>query len=227
MRGTGKGLWLDATGTNPGYLLGPTSPREQQFLDDRLSEGNVFYDVGTNVGFFAIIASRLVGTEGRVFAFEPLNSVADQCDTNLRANDFAHATVHQVALGENQGTLRMARGDIHTKSQADPEGDIEVQQTTLDRWRADKDAPPPDLLKIDMEGAELDVLRGAMDTIGNHRPVILVEVHYLGSRFLDYVETQLRPLGYSGRRLSDGGPLPELKRYHYHALLEPTSTSGV
>ena len=70
-RGMGKGLRFDATNCNPGYLAGTSAPQEQKVLADVLQEGDVFFDVGANAGFYAVIGARLVGPEGIVYAFEP------------------------------------------------------------------------------------------------------------------------------------------------------------
>jgi Methyltransferase FkbM domain len=74
-------------------------------------------------------------------------------------------------------------------------------------------------MKIDAEGAELDVLRGAYDTISSHRPTILIEVHWLGRPFVDYVNETLAPMGYTARTL-DGGELPT-DAARFHAVLRP------
>jgi hypothetical protein len=70
---------------------------------------------------------------------------------------------------------------------------------------------------IDVEGAELDVLRGMHGVLRASRPALMIEVHWLGAEFVDYIEQELVPLGYRASLLM-GGPLPRTSE-RYHALL--------
>src|SRR4051812_19476111 len=70
-KGPARGLKIDPTGAHPGYALGTSEPVLQQALVNPLRSGGVFYDLGANVGFFTLLASRLVGPGGSVVAFEP------------------------------------------------------------------------------------------------------------------------------------------------------------
>ncbi len=97
---------------------------------------------------------------------------------------------------------------------------VVVQSTTIDSFAANN--PPPDILMIDIEGAEIEALSGGLLTIAEYRPTVLVEVHWLGERFLKFVDTHLRPLGYEATTY-DGQPLPR-EPVRYHCLLQPTGT---
>src|SRR5438046_3189821 len=80
--GLGAGLRFDARLGSGGYLLGTAEPDEQAALGGFLKPGDVFYDLGANIGFFATLAARLVGSGGRVYAFEPNPACAGQVRRN-------------------------------------------------------------------------------------------------------------------------------------------------
>lgn len=225
-RGPAAGLRIDATDSNAGYALGTSDPDEQGWLCRHLSPGAVFFDIGANVGFFTVLGARLVGDQGFVVAFEPVPENASQLKRNVQLNDFRHVMVVQAAISDELGTASFAlppgrRDTGHLASQTeDGLPTTEVQVLTIDHWLREFGALEPTVLKIDTEGAEIDVLRGSRETLRTARPAILVEVHWLGQTFVDFVKEELAPLGYVAR-LSDGGTLPtDVSRYHAEIVAE-------
>jgi FkbM family methyltransferase len=219
-RGVGRGLQIDATGSNVGYLLGTAELPEQNWLSANLNAGDTLYDLGASIGFFTLIAAKIVGPTGRVWAFEPLPDSVTRLRKNLDLNAFQNVTVVPCAVSDHSGSGRMvgianrARLDV-----AETEESANVSVTTIDAWRSETDAAPPTVIKIDVEGAEIDVLRGAEETIAESLPLLLIEVHWLGPDFVDYVGTALGPLGYDAESLG-GGPLPR-EPVRFHAVLSP------
>lgn len=219
-RGVGAGLAFDATGGQPGYLLGTTEPAEQAKLAAVLRPGGVCYDIGANIGFFSTIAGRLVGSAGEVFAFEPFPASARQTALNAELNGFANVTVIQTAVSDRTGaaTLQIGGGSATHRLGAADSGGIDVPVINIDEWRAETGATTPSVVIIDAEGAEVDILRGMASTIRESRPVILCEVHWLGQAFDEYVAEAILPLGYSVEALDDEKP-SGLARWH--AVLSP------
>ncbi len=216
--GVGAGLRFDAAGGYPGYLLGTTEPAEQALVAEHLDEGGVFYDIGANIGFYSTIAARLVGPPGRVYAFEPYPPSCASTARNAALNGFENVTVIEAAVGDTSGTTTLALSE-HSAKHALAEGvGVEVEVIALDGWIEREQARPPTLVMIDVEGAEIEVLRGMARTLADHRPVVCCEVHWLGERFLDYCREDLAALGYGARNLA-GGPLPFDGRWH--AVLAP------
>lgn len=221
-RGAGKGLRFNAQGCNPGYLAGTSVPVEQALLVKYAQPGSVVYELGANAGFYAIIAARSVGAAGRVYAFEPTPTLAGRIRENASINGFAHVEVVEAAVSNIDGEIRFGvegplsvSNSIHAEASSDF---ISVESIRLDTFCANR--PPPCLILIDIEGAEIDALRGALQTIARHRPVIMVEVHWLGPAFIDFFNCDLKPLGYTATTY-EGAPLsPEFERYH--ALLLPS-----
>ena len=184
-RGAGKGLWFNPGQANAGYLLGTSEPEVQSALAALLRPGMTVYDVGANVGFLSVIAARLVGPAGRVVCFEPLPDNARQIEYNARLNGFAHVAVRAEALGAADGTARFllsAEPTWGALASASPKVNGQVNEAAvpvrrLDGAVADAGLPLPEVIKIDVEGAEADVLAGAAATLGEARPILMIELH--------------------------------------------------
>jgi FkbM family methyltransferase len=220
--GVGAGLRFDATGGYPGYLLGTSEPAEQAFLAAHLRPGDVFYDLGANIGFYATIAARIVGPRGHVYAFEPHPESAAAVERNARLNDLRNVTPVAAAVSDRDGRLTLSLAESSATHRLGDGAGVEVDVVALDSWRERSGARPPALVMIDVEGAELDVLEGMRDILRHSRPVVCCEVHWLGRAFPDYVERELAPLGYTLTELS-GGPPPEGGGRWHAALIPPPS----
>ncbi|MGF1579462.1 MAG: FkbM family methyltransferase [Gemmataceae bacterium] len=220
--GIGAGLKFDASGGVPGFLFGTSEPHEQAALAQYLKPGDVFYDIGANVGFFATRAAHLVGPEGKVYAFEPFPQSAEKVRKNAALNDFKHVEVIEAAVSSEPGEATLKIGAISGQNSLrydNQHGAVKVAVVSIDDMREKRSAPGPKLVMIDAEGAEVEVLKGMANTIKECRPVIMVEVHWLGDEFLDYCRENIESIGYTIRPLV-GEKLPE-GPVRYHAVLEP------
>ena len=230
--GLGKGLKMDATGGYAGYLLGTTEPLEQEVLGRYLKAGHVFYDIGANIGFYTVIGAHLAGEMGHVYAFEPFpEAIASVCK-NVALNAFTNVTVEEAAVSDTEGFVRFALDEQSAKNKISKDGQtasngdaakdapsIEVRLLSIDTYRRATKARLPDVVMIDVEGAEVDVLRGMKETLRESRPVILCEVHWLGEKMEACFNELLKPLDYHIATY-DGKDLPE-GSVRYHALLVP------
>ena len=199
---------------------------EQELLRKMLRLEAVFYDIGANIGFYSTLAGRMVGDQGRVYAFEPLPISAQACRENAERNGFSHVSVVEAAVGDRDGEVELEQADFsagHRLKRNCDGGGLKVRLVSIDCWRALTGAPPPDVVMIDVEGAEIDALQGMMETIAASRPVFLIGVHWLGLAFTDFVRESLEPLGYrlttyAGEQIPSGPT-------RYHALLVPEEAS--
>jgi FkbM family methyltransferase len=161
------------------YWLGTHEEAVQAALCEQTLPGSVTYDVGAHAGFFSLLLSRLTGQGGRVLAFEPQPANAARLLANLAANRCDNVEVHAAALSDRRGTLPFVahasslQGALGAGEAAEGAG---VATTTIDDVVRDG-APPPKLMKIDVEGAEGRVLAGARGTVALYRPAMLLEVH--------------------------------------------------
>jgi FkbM family methyltransferase len=168
---------------------------EAEMLADARSR--LFYpacavDVGAHVGNHTVYFSHVLGT--RTLAFEPNPVTFRHLEANVRENGLAElCALRNVAVGANSSTARAALASAENSGMAtvelDPNGAVEV--VALDD--ALQHEPRIDILKIDVEGWELDVLRGGARTLARHRPLIYVEV--MEEKF-DAVRDHLAAAGY-------------------------------
>lgn len=192
---SGMRIWSDGR-SNLGYSLGTTELAVQAALEAHVRRGQVCYDIGANVGFFTMIAARLVGPEGHVYAFEPLPENAAALRRNRDLNKLEQVEVVQAAVSDYAGeaSLVVGRSSLDPRlSEHVPEpenqvgGQITVSVVRLD----DRDFRPPDFVKIDAEGAEFSVLAGMRQMITEHRPTILCEMHGMSDSHIADVRAAL------------------------------------
>jgi len=161
------------------------SSPEERLLDTLDLAGKVVYDIGAHSGAYTLFFSRRVGETGWVVAFEPQPRNFARLLHNLHLNHVVNAQPLRLGLGANSEVrdLYMLPGMSTTASMADESrtplrrhaGSAQLER--LDTLVERMPLPPPDFLKIDVEGLELEVLHGALRTLHRYRPGILVEVH--------------------------------------------------
>jgi FkbM family methyltransferase len=183
--GPSAGLWIHLNPrTGQDVLQGIGEPQVQKALLDHLRPGMTFYDVGANIGFFSLMAARIVGPQGRVVSFEADPEIATRLRENLARNQFTNAHVEQKAVWSEPATVSFERVDPntspdrglgHVSPKGSAPGSITVEAVSLDQYTAAH--PPPDFLKCDVEGAEVAVFQGAAKLLSGKRPIFLVEMH--------------------------------------------------
>lgn len=207
-----------------GYWVGHFELDIQDALKRELKAGDSVYDVGANAGFFTLIAARLVGPAGRIVAFDPAPENCESIREQVELNGFApYCTAVQKAVGGSAGkaTFSFAASGSpmgHLGGAGAGERSVEVEVTTLDDAVAAYGAPT--FIKLDVEGAEGDVLAGARRLLnsGAGRPSWLIELH--GPQCEADVKRQLAAAGYhffdrDGRAVPTGANLP------HHVIARP------
>jgi FkbM family methyltransferase len=150
-----------------------------------LKAGQTFIDVGVNKGDFSLVAARMVGANGRVLAFEPEPTNCHWIEKSIGLNGYTNVQLFPIALSDRSGTADLYLGQKsgwHSllAGHADRDcGTITVATRTLDEMVGEqRHDSRVDLIKIDVEGAELLVLRGAVDTLRNNPAVtLLIDIH--------------------------------------------------
>jgi FkbM family methyltransferase len=169
--------------TGRAVLEGGGEPEVQAAVVEHLRPGMTFYDVGANIGFFSLLAARLVGETGHVAAFEADPEIAARLRANAARNAFSWITVEQQAVCAEPRDLFFQRADPasspdrglgHIVDHAAP-GVIRVSGVSVDDYA--RNAFPPDFIKCDVEGAEVEVFRGAERLLHEKRPMVLCEMH--------------------------------------------------
>jgi FkbM family methyltransferase len=159
-------------------VLGIYELHLQGVLQAILMEGHVVYDVGGYHGYHSLLASKLVGNAGKVYIFEPLPENQDSIARVLSANDCGNCTVLPVAVSDRTGRTSLFFGtdDSQPSILTRPGGSLMVETTTLDEFASRHRRP--NLVKVDVEGAEYAVLLGARQLLATDPPITwVIELH--------------------------------------------------
>ena len=167
---------------NDEYVTGNYELAVQNALASFLAPGKVFYDIGANGGYLSLLGASIVGVTGKVVSFEPHPETARLIRRQLRINGVEQVDVVIAAVSSRIGVAEFNDDTVSVMAAlADTQPDhksrfkIWVKTTTIDEEIQAR--PAPDVVKIDVEGAELQVLRGATKLLREKRPVLLVEIH--------------------------------------------------
>lgn len=232
LRGHGRGLRV-RVGESILRVSGRGEPLVERAFLDLLSPGAVVYDLGANIGWYSLLAARVVGPRGSVLAFEPSLENALLAQQNATVNGLDNITVVAAALTDRDGWVAfLQRGSLEGRLEKDDsdaqaerrarqrirfEGRTLVPITSLDSWLAQTGEPPPSVVKIDVEGAEVGVLRGMKQTLSSARPTLVIELH--GTR--DEVADELDRSGYEHRAIELDVPTREAP-WWAHILARPS-----
>lgn len=194
-----------------GLVRGVLEPPVQEALRRTVGPGVTFWDVGANVGFFSLLAARLGGT---VHAFEPVRENVEVLAGNIRENglnDRIH--VHPVAVAAEPGRASLLVVEDPSWSHLADRGrhprtreEVDVEVVTLDGL----ELSPPDVVKIDVEGSEIDVLRGAARLLREHGPTLIVELHETNVEVCEILDGA----GYAVENLEGPGPVVDAGAVH-------------
>jgi FkbM family methyltransferase len=184
MGGPLKGL-LWTTSMNYEYLTGSyIGDDEVEVLARVLNRPDpVFYDIGANVGYFSVTVSRLF-PHSVIYAFEPMPEHLQTLQDHLQLNAIGNVLIEPLAISDKTGDLEFSgmqgsEGNTYKNESAlfqKAGNSFKVKGTSVDDFIAAGNRVP-NFLKIDVEGAELDVLHGALHTIRMYRPAILLATH--------------------------------------------------
>lgn len=203
------------------YMGTPYEQGCSEFIYRYLKPGMTFFDIGANQGIYTLIASRQVKENGKVVAFEPIPSVMEKLKRNILINKIKNVNPEQMAVSQAESKEEMyvcIDGWESLSSLREPAEDvlcrkeiIQVRTTSLNKYVEYHNIKRIDLMKIDVEGGELDVLKGGDKLWLDHRPVVTCEIedkrtnqwNYHASNIVDYLNNQ----DYQWFELSSNGKL--------------------
>jgi FkbM family methyltransferase len=170
--------WIKGAGPNACWVGTYEVARVRAFAD-AITHGAVVYDIGANVGIYSLVAGSMVGVSGRVYAFEPLDRNVRYLRRHIMLNNLLNCTVIEVAIGNQDGTRRFSAAAWESSmARLSPEGELSVLSATLDTCiYRERHLRPPDIMKIDVEGAEFEVLQGATNALSEFHPTVFLEIH--------------------------------------------------
>lgn len=197
------------------YFFGDYDPRMSDVVRHVVRPGQVVWDVGGERGWFTLLCGELVGSGGRVDAFEAFPANAARLKRNVALNGYRHVHVNAVAVSERAGEMYFEPpsdaaaggkgflsdcsgvGYLTTKPSA---AAIAVPVVSLDEHARQTGIERLDFIKMDIEGAEVAALRGARQTLARFRPVIAVEYNrgtlVRAGSSLEELDGVLEELGY-------------------------------
>jgi FkbM family methyltransferase len=178
--------WLPPSG-NHAYWLGKHERTYVSAFASCIQPGDTVFDIGAQAGYFSLVAARLVGSQGRVVAFEPFPKNIDFIKAHCQLNSCDNISLLDVAVGGSKGTRtfqsanalmgHIVESTSATSSASDTEGALSVNVVTLDELPAGYQTLRPNVMKIDTEGMEYWVLQGGKTLIENCRPILFIATH--------------------------------------------------
>jgi FkbM family methyltransferase len=169
------------------YYQGVSEPDVMSFIQGNLKHGNIFIDIGAHIGEYTLTASKIVGNNGQVHAFEPSPHIFEILKKNVNLNNLSNIFLNQKAVSDQNGDIQF---EIHREpsissvkklhqSKNVPLQTISIESMRLDTyWKSVIKGIKVDLIKIDVEGAELLVLSGATELLSlnaDNAPIIIFE----------------------------------------------------
>jgi FkbM family methyltransferase len=168
------------------YFFGMWEPNLTRFVRHRLRAGDVFVDVGANIGYFSLLASGLVGKQGRVLAFEASPTIYEQFLDNIVLNQCSNIVPHNIAAGDTIGTTPVFFSGEHNIGMTNTvpglggQFETEVALLPLDTVMTDTVWNNVRIVKIDVEGAEFSVVKGLQKLLAkksNPNVELVVEIN--------------------------------------------------
>ncbi|MBC7554887.1 MAG: FkbM family methyltransferase [Taibaiella sp.] len=165
------------------FFYGEYESSTNKIIKKYINPGDVVIEAGANLGSETLLLSRLVGDTGKVYGFEPNPFIFERLKMNLAINELKNVDIHDIALGESNEIIYF---NIYTKGFCNPgmsskyisnkdTRKISVPQMTLDAFVAKHNVSKVDFIKMDIQGAEIDLFNGAAATISKFRPLIFTE----------------------------------------------------
>ncbi len=167
--------WIVTSGSR--FLVGDYEPEKSGAIRAHVKPGDVVFDIGAHVGYFTVLMSERAGPGGRIFAFEPRPLNQRFLARHLRVNGCTNVEVFPTSVGDREGPARLDTSTGTGTGRISPTGQVPVQMLTIDGLVESGRLPPPDFVKIDVEGGEMDVLRGARETLERYRPLMVLATH--------------------------------------------------
>jgi FkbM family methyltransferase len=196
------------------YWLGTYEPDLQAAVAELVQPGMLVYDVGANIGYISLLLARSVGAAGHVYAFEALPANLERLRLNLELSGLSErVTVVPAAVVEQKRPARFLVGPSGGMGKAAGSAgrqdvvysqELEVAGLSLDEFVYADDNPPPQAVKMDIEGGEVLALPGMSRLLVEARPIILLELH--GPQAARLVWDTLLNAGYRLCRMEPGYP---------------------
>lgn len=177
LQGRLKGKKWIAGSCDHGCWLGSYEYEKVALFEKFLRPGGIVFDVGANAGYYTLLSSFGVGPSGRVFSFEPSPRSLFFLKRHLELNLITNVDVHEVAVADKSRRGKFEEGPSLSTGHITETGEVEIHMVSLDDLYRSKSVPLPDVIKMDIEGAEYDALRGTRMILKEGIPTIFLATH--------------------------------------------------
>jgi FkbM family methyltransferase len=158
--------------------IGNFEADKQSYFQNTVKRGDLVWDVGAHIGFYTVLFSKLSGPEGQVVAFEPMSMNVSHLRNHIRLNEINNVTIVQAAVWHTDQLIGFSDGHYDSSTgKVENLSTYQIPSITLDNFWLINGKRGPKLIKIDVEGAEEHVLRGAERMLTAARPVIVLALH--------------------------------------------------
>jgi FkbM family methyltransferase len=222
----GKNVLMDI---NPlyfkGFILGTHEPIVMNVLNTNLKSDMFAIEIGSHIGYFSLYLSNKLKNNGKLILFECSPGVAKLLKRNIELNHFdSFVKIEELAVSDQNSTMDLfitenEEGATHSLigGLAGKEKKIQIQTTTLDNYfNTNNITKKVDFIKIDAEGAEGIILKGAEEVIKKDKPILLIEMHTIEGSTYKLAEELLKQYGYSYEVFDN-----EYEDIAYHILCKP------
>ena len=177
--GINKGFKWRVGSTVHGCWLGFYESDKQQVIKNIVKRDMIIYDIGANAGFYTLAFSRLVGKEGKVYSFEPLAENANNILRHININKCNNTFLYQIAISDVDGmsTFNVNETSNSMGSLSQTGGGYLIPIFTIDTLIKEHNVPVPNIIKMDVEGAESSVLMGSKKLLEMKMTTWLIALH--------------------------------------------------
>jgi FkbM family methyltransferase len=167
--------WKASSGIR--FIKGTYEPKNVDAIQKTVQPDDVAYDVGAHVGYFSVLMGDIVGSSGKVIAFEPRGLNLAYLQKHVSVNNCQNIEIVSKALGDHSGHAKLETRTGSGTGYVSETGNEEIEITSIDELVGSGALPAPTFLKIDVEGGEMAVLRGARNVIEKQRPRMILATH--------------------------------------------------
>ena len=219
-------------------------PLTTHLMINELKQNMICIDLGSNIGYYAVIESNIVGESGKIFAIEPSPVNFPILKSNLENQKMNNFLAYNIAIGDknenmefiissksNWSKIRMNNEKINSEDKI-----IKIPVKTLDSFVQENDIKKIDILRMDVEGFEYNIIVGANNVLEKYKPKIFVEIHkmYLGKEKTCKIFNDLKNKGYEIKyyipRIYDSpiiGKLKDIKEITIDQMLNKLNSNDI
>lgn len=203
-----------------------------RIIERKLGSGMIMVDIGAHVGYFSLLGASLVGNSGKIYAFEPEPENYKLLSDNIKRNGYQNVSAQNKAVSGVSGQAELfisgldnGSHSIYQNEKRKTTGFVPVETVNLDEFIRSEGSPKVDLIKIDVEGAEIDVIQGMTDTLNREEaPTLLIEfcpflLEAAGKQPVDLIKL-VRQLGFRIQYIDENAGMVALESEGEAQLIE-------